>query len=153
MNGGRGLGRGGGRGLGRGGGRGLGRGLGRGGGRGLGRGPGRGGGMGCRRDPGASPASQTRSPRAVGASPADPAAECPPTEEAGDGRMVVAVDGTRCAACGICVDACPQGAISMNGVAAIDAQLCTGCGDCVARCSFEALSLRLRMSVLASDIA
>ena len=41
-----------------------------------------------------------------------------------------------CASCGRCVQACPQGAISMDdGRVRTDRRLCTDCGECAAACS------------------
>jgi electron transfer flavoprotein alpha subunit len=51
------------------------------------------------------------------------------------------VDGDRCAGCGACVDACPNDAVLVNGIAVIDPDVCTGCGACIPVCPTEALSL------------
>jgi ferredoxin len=56
--------------------------------------------------------------------------------------LVAAVDTSRCAACGACVDVCPEGAIAVDAVAAIDTSTCTGCGLCVAECPEEAITLK-----------
>ena len=48
---------------------------------------------------------------------------------------MVYVDEYLCTGCGICVDACNRGAISLRGNAAvIDETLCTSCGRCVDVC-------------------
>jgi len=43
--------------------------------------------------------------------------------------------------CGLCVDICPEQAISMNYAVAIDSSRCTGCGSCVNECPNEAIAL------------
>jgi len=63
------------------------------------------------------------------------------------GIPMIAPSGYRCAVggdctgCGACVDACPFGAITLDGRAAVDASRCMGCGVCVRRCGASALSL------------
>ena len=59
---------------------------------------------------------------------------------------VAEVDKDVCTACGVCVDACPFGAISLNEVLAINRDNCMGCGVCQSQCSFDAVTL-----ILASD--
>jgi ferredoxin len=54
---------------------------------------------------------------------------------------VVQVDAGTCAACGLCADGCPFGAISIGESAVVDEATCMGCGVCVSRCPQEALSL------------
>lgn len=44
-----------------------------------------------------------------------------------------------CVACGVCVDECPVGAISMNGHAVIDDRACIRCGKCHDVCPHEAV--------------
>ena len=45
-----------------------------------------------------------------------------------------------CAACGVCIEECPVGAISMNGgFAVIDERTCIRCGKCHAVCPQEAV--------------
>lgn len=55
--------------------------------------------------------------------------------------MAAIVDGKKCTGCGICEDACPQEAITVDGVASVDADLCTECGACVDACPNDAISL------------
>ena len=52
------------------------------------------------------------------------------------------VDTQECTGCGICVDACPVEAISLNDDrAVIDEDECTECGVCVDECPNDAISL------------
>lgn len=55
--------------------------------------------------------------------------------------IVAAVDASRCSGCGICVGVCPEGAISIDGIAVVDSALCTACSACVLNCPKQALSL------------
>lgn len=55
--------------------------------------------------------------------------------------LVAVVDEQMCAGCALCLEACPAGAVSVNGVARIDSLLCTGCGNCAASCRRGAISL------------
>jgi MinD superfamily P-loop ATPase len=60
-----------------------------------------------------------------------------------DGQMVW-VDAAHCTSCGVCVEACPVGAIALvDGKARVDEELCTGCGACVAACPEGAIQLVL----------
>lgn len=56
-------------------------------------------------------------------------------------KRTAVVDLERCVGCGICIDACPEGAITVENAAMIDRQKCTGCGMCVDECPNEAISL------------
>jgi Fe-S-cluster-containing hydrogenase component 2 len=48
---------------------------------------------------------------------------------------MIFIDEDRCTACGLCLDACARGAISVGeGGAAIEQSLCTGCAACLAGC-------------------
>ena len=52
------------------------------------------------------------------------------------------VDADLCVGCGVCVDFCQFGALSVgDGTAVVDAVACMGCGVCVARCPQEAIEL------------
>ena len=55
--------------------------------------------------------------------------------------MVAKVNADDCVACGLCVDACPQGAIKVDDVAVVDPELCIDCGACVEECPNGALSV------------
>ncbi|MHB9099467.1 MAG: ATP-binding protein [Syntrophales bacterium] len=54
---------------------------------------------------------------------------------------VASVDAGICNACGICEDACPFDAVSMDGTAHIHWDKCMGCGVCKGQCRSGALSL------------
>ena len=46
-----------------------------------------------------------------------------------------------CIGCGICVDACPQEVLEVNGgvVEAVNEENCIACGDCVEECPMGAI--------------
>lgn len=59
-----------------------------------------------------------------------------------DGLPTVArVDGGKCKGCGMCINICPTGALTLNDIAAIDIHKCAGCGACVTECPFDAISI------------
>ncbi|MBN1254623.1 MAG: CoB--CoM heterodisulfide reductase iron-sulfur subunit A family protein [Deltaproteobacteria bacterium] len=60
------------------------------------------------------------------------------------GGVVARVDPELCAACLICVRACPYGVpvIGEDGVSVIDPAKCQGCGNCAAECPQRAIQLQ-----------
>ncbi|MCI5212319.1 MAG: 4Fe-4S ferredoxin, partial [Candidatus Electrothrix sp. ATG2] len=52
------------------------------------------------------------------------------------------IDQELCIRCGICLDYCQFGAITMNdGKLVVDKEVCMGCGVCVSKCACDAHSL------------
>lgn len=48
---------------------------------------------------------------------------------------MIYIDENLCTGCGLCLDACKQGALSLrDNVVMVDAELCTSCNRCVAMC-------------------
>jgi ferredoxin len=56
-------------------------------------------------------------------------------------KVAAKVGKEQCTGCGICVDACPQEAISLNDIAKVDPEKCTDCGTCVDECPNDAISM------------
>jgi NAD-dependent dihydropyrimidine dehydrogenase PreA subunit len=62
------------------------------------------------------------------------------TEPGKEKLMMFYVDSSKCKGCGLCVEACPQQAISMKGeVAFVNQDLCAGCGTCREICNNNAI--------------
>lgn len=50
------------------------------------------------------------------------------------------IDQEKCVGCGVCIDSCPEGAISMGDEkATIDQDKCTFCGNCFSACPQETI--------------
>ena len=54
--------------------------------------------------------------------------------------MAVTINADECIGCGICVDECPQNALSVDDVCKVDESLCIDCGTCIDSCPKEAIS-------------
>ncbi len=55
--------------------------------------------------------------------------------------MGISIDKNRCIGCGLCVPACPFGAIKVENKAAVILDNCTLCGACVSACKKQAVLL------------
>ncbi|MEM0449427.1 MAG: 4Fe-4S binding protein [Methanomassiliicoccales archaeon] len=55
--------------------------------------------------------------------------------------MVAQVKAEDCVGCGLCEDACPNGAIKVDEIAIVDAKSCTDCGTCADECPNSAISV------------
>ena len=51
------------------------------------------------------------------------------------------VDERLCTSCGVCVKACPFGALSINGGTIVSWEKCMGCGVCTGQCPTKAIDL------------
>lgn len=55
--------------------------------------------------------------------------------------MAAKIKKDECVACGTCVDACPEEAITLEEIAVIDEKKCTECGSCVEECPTDAIEI------------
>ncbi len=62
------------------------------------------------------------------------------TEDKGK-RTTAVIHREKCTGCGVCLDVCPNEAISLNGLAQVRDDVCTGCGTCVPPCPAGAIAL------------
>ncbi len=71
-----------------------------------------------------------------------------------DSPAHVEVNSEKCTACGVCVDACPEGAISIQRDAAepiaaqISEEICEACGSCLVACARNAIDWKDESSVV-----
>jgi len=52
------------------------------------------------------------------------------------------VDEKKCVGCGVCVNVCKMGAITVDDVAKVNLDRCIGCGICVGACPQGAITLK-----------
>ncbi|MEG1559643.1 MAG: electron transfer flavoprotein subunit alpha [Clostridia bacterium] len=66
---------------------------------------------------------------------------------------MVTINSEKCRGCGLCLNACPFGAIEMSGKTAKLTDKCTGCGACKSACHFGAIVVSEEAREVKIDIA
>ena len=70
-------------------------------------------------------------------------------------RKIITIDETKCNGCGLCADACHEGAIGLvNGKATLLREdYCDGLGDCLPACPMNAISFEEREALAYDEVA
>lgn len=64
-------------------------------------------------------------------------------------KRVAVADKARCAACGVCENTCPIGAVKVyrGSYAVVQEDLCAGCGKCSKMCPAGCIEVKARADV------